>query len=263
MATNKQDEEAITAGKDQEENKEDQIREELDEVSYIEEDESIKEGFDIAKMLIISHGGMFSMTWTFFDILCCLASSYVYIWLATFGEVKSGEAIMTLSVAFELVFAFSILTRFLTDYTPDGETEPVKSLSKISTRYLHSDFIWDILPLIPLPFIFNNIFGEYYAKLLYMIKCIRLLNGFKLFNVSLMLASIKKWSQKRMIELIKTKPELAENMDIDNNQIENLMMVNYGLKTFKLIIIIINISFFLGMFWLIFCDVTMRITENY
>jgi hypothetical protein len=41
------------------------------------------------------------------------------------------------------------------------------------------------------------------------------------------------------------------------------MMVNYGLKTFKLIILIINISFFLGMFWLIFCDVTMQITENY
>lgn len=40
-------------------------------------------------------------------------------------------------------------------------------------------------------------------------------------------------------------------------------MVNYGLKTLKLIIIIINISFFLGMFWLIFCDVTMKITENY
>ena len=66
-----------------------------------------------------------------------------------------------------------------------------------------------------------------------------------------------------MRELIKTNPELAEDMDQDNNQIEFLMMVNYGLKTFKLIILIINISFFLGMFWLIFCDVTKQITENY
>ena len=41
------------------------------------------------------------------------------------------------------------------------------------------------------------------------------------------------------------------------------MMVNYGLRTFKIIILIINISFFLGMFWLIFCDVTKLITENY
>ena len=45
-----------------------------------------KEGFDIFQFIIISHEGMFSITWTFFDIICCLASSYVYIWLATFGD---------------------------------------------------------------------------------------------------------------------------------------------------------------------------------
>ncbi len=66
-----------------------------------------------------------------------------------------------------------------------------------------------------------------------------------------------------MEKMIKTNYKLAEDMDQDNNQIENLMIVNYLLKTFKLIIIIINISFFLGMFWLIYCDVTMNITRAY
>jgi hypothetical protein len=171
------------------------------------------------------------MTWTFFDIICCLTSSYVYIWLATFGEgcaekdlvngvctenSPDGSIIMKVSLGFELVFAFSILTRFLTDYTPDGETEAVKSLSKISARYLHSDFVWDLLPLIPLPIFFKNVLKSY-AKLLYMIKCIRIINGFKLFNVSLMLSSIKKFSQERMREMIKNDPDLADNMDQDNN----------------------------------------------
>ena len=100
---------------------------------------------------------------------------------------------MQISLIFELVFAFSILTRFLTDYTPDGETEAVKSLPKISTRYLHTDFFWDLLPLIPLPQFFQTVTPKH-AKLLYMIKCIRIINGFKLFNVSLMLVSIKKFS---------------------------------------------------------------------
>ena len=66
-----------------------------------------------------------------------------------------------------------------------------------------------------------------------------------------------------MEQLIKTNYKLAEDMDQDNNQIENLMIINYLLKTFKLIIIIINISFFLGMFWLIYCDVTMNMTKAY
>ena len=281
LATNKQDEEAITAGSTQDEN--DKSFKELAEYSDSDTKGNrcgLADGLDISQFVIISHEGMFSMTWTFFDIICCLASSYVYIWLATFGDapylqhmnkdIKTSKEvedlqsplIMQISLIFELVFAFSILTRFLTDYTPDGETEAVKSLPKISTRYLHTDFFWDLLPLIPLPQFFQTV-APRHAKLLYMIKCIRIINGFKLFNVSLMLVSIKKFSQKRMRDLIKTNPELAEDMDQDNNQIEFLMMVNYGLKTFKLIILIINISFFLGMFWLIFCDVTKEITENY
>jgi hypothetical protein len=37
------------------------------------------------------------------------------------------------------------------------------------------------------------------------------------------------------------------------------MIINYMLKTFKLIITIVNISFFIGMFWLIYCEVTMNL----
>ena len=87
LATNKQDEEAITAGSTQEEN--DKSFKELAEYSDSDTKNSkfgLTDGFDISTFVIISHEGMFSMTWTFFDIICCLASSYVYIWLATFGD---------------------------------------------------------------------------------------------------------------------------------------------------------------------------------
>ena len=48
-------------------------------------------------------------------------------------------------------------------------------------------------------------------------------------------------------------------MENDNNNIELLITIGYAFKTFKLFIIIINISFFLGMFWLIYCDVALHI----
>lgn len=41
------------------------------------------------------------------------------------------------------------------------------------------------------------------------------------------------------------------------------MIVNYMLKTLKLIIIIINIAFFIGMFWLIYCEVTMNLVKGW
>ena len=33
-----------------------------------------------------------------------------------------------------------------------------------------------------------------------------------------------------------------------------MIMVNFGLKIFKLGLIIMNICYFLGLFWYIFCD---------
>lgn len=58
--------------------------------------------------------------------------------------------------------------------------------------------------------------------------------------------------------MIVHKPDLAENQDIDNNNIELLMKIQYGLKTLKLAITIFNISYFMGIIWLIFCDITSK-----
>jgi len=45
-------------------------------------------------------------------------------------------------------------------------------------------------------------------------------------------------------------------MDNDHNKIELQMIIGYLLKSLKLVMIIFNGSYFLGMFWLIFCEVT-------
>ena len=40
------------------------------------------------------------------------------------------------------------------------------------------------------------------------------------------------------------------------------MMTNYALKILKLAIIILNASYFAGMFWLIFCELTLYFNKN-
>lgn len=47
----------------------------------------------------------------------------------------------------------------------------------------------------------------------------------------------------------------GENMDEDNTNIEMLLNISYCFKTFRVIMIIINISYFIGMFWLSFIDI--------
>lgn len=52
---------------------------------------------------------------------------------------------------------------------------------------------------------------------------------------------------------------MAENIDIDNNNIAKLIIINFLFRIVKLIIIIFNISYFLGFLWYIFCDLGLDI----
>lgn len=40
---------------------------------------------------------------------------------------------------------------------------------------------------------------------------------------------------------------------IDNNSIEDVLFIKYFLKLIKFVIIILNVSYILGMMWLIMC----------
>ena len=57
--------------------------------------------------------------------------------------------------------------------------------------------------------------------------------------------------------MIIENPELAMNNEIDSNNIDLILYINYGLKTLKLIVIITNISYFAGCIWLIICELTV------
>ena len=67
---------------------------------------------------------------------------------------------------------------------------------------------------------------------------------------------IKDLFKARLQRIIDDEPELADNSDLDNNNIMTILMIYYFFKTFKLIVVIVTISYFMGMLWYIFCDLT-------
>ena len=67
---------------------------------------------------------------------------------------------------------------------------------------------------------------------------------------------VKMLFNNRLVNIIKSDPELAENSDLDNNNIMLILMISYFFKTFKLVVIILTVSYFIGIFWYIFCDLT-------
>jgi hypothetical protein len=66
-----------------------------------------------------------------------------------------------------------------------------------------------------------------------------------------------------MQKKIKKDPELGEDQLNDHNSIEEMLMLGYFLKTMKLVTMILNISFFVGIFFYVICDLQAQIYESY
>lgn len=47
---------------------------------------------------------------------------------------------------------------------------------------------------------------------------------------------------------------MANDKDMDNNKISDILNIGYLLKIFKLVIVIMNIAYLTGIFWLIMCE---------
>ena len=174
--------------------------------------------------------------------------------MAAFG-VQRGGFLGTLNYTYEAIFFISICLKFLYEYKiEDAEQPPVRDISKIGIRYLKGEFIYDFIPFIPLPEI--NMGG--YERLFYLIKIMRLVNGFKVFSVPAIMEKINYFARKKLEDMIENDPVEAENTLKDNNKISSLIILKFLIQIFKLIIIILNISYFLGFLWFIYCDLTME-----
>jgi hypothetical protein len=83
------------------------------------------------------------------------------------------------------------------------------------------------------------------------------------FDVANIMEIIKKQYQKNLDHIIANRPDLAENTLLDNNNISKLITINNVLRIFKLVLIILNISYFLGFAWFIVCDLSYRFNMDY
>lgn len=141
-----------------------------------------------------------------------MLTSYCYLWFAVFGVDHEWSFHYYFHFT-DLFFLMSMFIKFVTDYIPDGETEPEKDIKIISKRYLHDDFLIDFITLLPLSVLFE-------IKIFYVLKTLRMVNGVKMFNVGIILNNIKDRSKKNREKQIKINPTFAEDQMNNNNDIE-------------------------------------------
>lgn len=151
----------------------------------------------------------------------------------------------------EILFLIDMLLEFILEYTDEQTNQPVRNISAIALRYAKGDMKYDLLPLIP----FNSLWQFQYSRLFYLIKCIRLLETFEMLDTAKFMKQVKHFFEGRLQQICQN-PDLAEDMDLDQNKIMTIIIVGYIFKIFKLVVIIFQVSYFLGILFYIYCDLT-------
>jgi hypothetical protein len=92
----------------------------------------------------------------------------------------------------------------------------------------------------------------------YLIKCTRSIIGFSIFDIRKIMTSIRKAYKRKLEFVIKNDPLMAQNKLIDQNQLTDQVLMKFTVKVIKLGLIIMNICYFLGLFWYIMSELIVE-----
>ena len=151
----------------------------------------------------------------------CLISSYYYGSIVGFRYSKEDPAfdeskIITVAV-FEGIFFIHFILQFFLEFRVEGEKVAIRDPMKICMNYIYEgSFLLDFIVLLPFEYLKLKRRRD---DLFYLIKMLRIIKGFVLFDVPDMMAFVKSQYQKKLQVIVDNDPELANDIDQDNTNI--------------------------------------------
>lgn len=166
------------------------------------------------------------------------------MYYATFGAENDWYQI------FEVFYLLDLILNFFVEYKEEDETRVVREFHLTMINYIKNDFLIDLLPILPLEYL--NLGGNM-ARHFFLIKVTRIRKGYQLISIKDIINEVKSYYQAENQKLIDSKSKLAENTLMDLNKVERIILIHHILKSMKLVILILNFSYFLSLSWLIVC----------
>lgn len=236
-------------------------------------------------MLIIHHNKMPYQVWKTFITLCQVFSSYMYCMLAAYRKdadsIGAGEKAEDADIVnqpwffwlFEVIFLVDMIVNFFLDFQQNNKTIQIisRDIREIVHRYVHGEFLWDLVPLIPLQYIEmeNNLNFTFY-----LVKVVRLRKGFGAFTINQIVYKIKEkwqkyieWKFNNDLRKYQDADDDLEQLYIeyeltDHNQIEEILYFSFFLKTLTLFFFIFSFSYFFAMFFRIILELERDLRHN-
>ena len=95
-----------------------------------------------------------------------------------------------ISAIYEVIFLIYALIQFFKDDNVDiNSNDRKKSFRETSVKYFKGNLIYDVIPLIPLQL---TSFSKNRDRLFYLVKTLRIVQGFRLFDVRNLDRAVKK-----------------------------------------------------------------------
>lgn len=205
--------------------------------------------------LIISLDNSPYLLFNFFVSTLCLFSSYYYGAHLCFRYSEHVQPHADDRIVYELIiectFGLHMILQFFIEYKPLGEKFPIRNLTLISNNYLRGRFPLDLITILPLQFLELKRNRQH---IFYLIKMLRIIRGFHLFDITNIMVFIKDYYKSRIMKMIENDPALGNDCNADNNCIELQLFISYTLKTLRLAIIILNVAYLTGVFWLFLAE---------
>lgn len=90
-------------------------------------------------------------------------------------------------------------------------------------------------------------------RLFYLVKVVRIHRGLQLFDIPYFMKTIKQYLSHKLSAQCEQDIFFAWNKEGESNA-NKILYTTFSLKIFQLVLIVFNISYFVGMFWLILCE---------
>ena len=119
----------------------------------------------------------------------------------------------------------------------------------------------DLIAWFPIVFFLDNSHEKFF-RLFFLLKIVRIARLLRAFDIKAIVRKIKYFTKLAMTMKMKNDPLIAEDTLQDHNSFDFLMKWNHGLQIFKLVIVIINISYFVGIVFMLVAEVNMTIARN-
>lgn len=82
-------------------------------------------------------------------------------------------------------------------------------------------------------------------------------------NSNQLMKTIHRFFSWNLDRKVRSNPILGFDIRENHNQIESRVNINFGLKTVRILLLIFNLSFFVGLYWYLFCEISMDIHKKW